>query len=146
MQRGVMLIETFPLCCSSSNSPAPFNHDYDALTVASEHDLLLMLLLSKMKNDLSSYQSYDRVLCAHGHGYGDIFHLLLRNGVGFLQPERERSRGRVRHWKPNWGTPLYVRTKFSAAGCQVRRCASAGARTPIHPRDAHTEHICELLG
>lgn len=99
------------------------------------------------KDDISSRQSHDRVLRAHGHGHGNVFRLFLRDGVGFLQPETERGRGAVWNRETFCGTRarlLGLRPTSSRADCQVRLYASAC--TAVQRGGAHTHHLRKLLG
>lgn len=82
-------------------------------------------------NAVSRRWSHDRVLCAHGHGDGNIFPLLLRHGLGFLQPKTEQRRGGEWDWE--------------------RNCARFGQQAWFHTADVqcrwtHTLHLCQLLG
>lgn len=88
---------------------------------------------------ISSHQSHDRILRAHGLGHGHVFCVFLRDGVGILQPETKRRRGGVRAWYCSGGTRgrlLGLLPRPPEAGLQV--CEPA-AGTAVRPPWTHAD-------
>lgn len=139
----------FSLCLSRVSEWSSSNGDATLadFPLATRLSVVRSVTPAYARNDVRSHQSYDRVLRAHDYGHGHVFRLFLRDGLGFLQPETERSRRGVRDWRPNSGTRRWLlgfRPRSSGEVFRERLCAPAG--TSVHRREAHTKYLYQLLG
>lgn len=129
----------FTFCHSHITEPRDADAVWPGSGMKSAPSAAKTVLPAHWGNAVPRRWSHDRVLCAHGHGDGNIFPLLLRHGLGFLQPKTEQRWGGEWKWERN-GAALGRPPWFHTADIQVRLCAAA------HCGWTHAHHLCQLLG